>query len=436
MSKDFQKFIFFFFLWCMVYAFQKFSIFNLLIRFDFIIVYLSAFYLFRLTMLSNYGNISPIPPFYKFVMTLLLLWVFVNIFRDPPTNVMGFLRFLAGPHYVAAFYPLLLFYFGSKISAWSQIWHYAVKFNKLFVILSPLIIVLFITQNIVWPYLFILIYFFPIMIVNWELLKTHEKVYLVISLIVALAITIFGGSRFLTLRILYYLPLLYLLFLLKMNSRSVVQLFMMSVILVGAGFLGNYIYEGNLNSTKITKSEEGVKKFTNTGFENSRKEYAYPDFFLDMKEIQDWILGRGINGSYYSKIFDNVVDKDLNEKNSLGVKRGYRANIECGYLQVIMKIGVVGLILQLMLALPAVYLGLFRSKNWFVRGCAFIIIEWLIGMYPAALPEWAASYMLFWLCIGACLSRETRNAGSSAVFLKYLWPIQNNNKSFFLINRF
>jgi hypothetical protein len=369
-------------------------------------------------------------------MFLLLLWIFINIFRHPPSNPLGFLRFSGGNYYVAAWYPLLLFYFGSKIASWSQIWHYALKFNKLFVVFSPVIVFLFIKNAIYWSPLLLAQYLVPILILNWEMMQKNDKTYVIISLFVCFFLAIFGGSRSITFRMLFYVPVLYVLMLIKQKSRSIFPFFIMSILLIGLYFLGSFIYEGGLNSTTITNPETGAYKFSSKGFSNSREDYAYPDFFLDMKSMQDWALGRGINGSYYSKIFETDVDKDLNEKNSLGVKKGYRENIECGYLEVILKIGLIGLILKLMLALPAIYLGLFKSNNWFVKSCAIIIIEWLIAMYPAALPEFIDSYMLVWLCIGACLSKETRNAHSSTLFLSNLKQIQNKNKSFIRINHF
>ena len=119
--------------------------------------------------------------------------------------------------------------------------------------------------------------------------------------------------------------------------------------MIGFFFLGSFIYEGGLNSANISNKDEGINKFTNKGFKNSRLAYAYPDFFLDMKDIQDWVAGRGINGTYYSKIFETTVDVDLDLKNSLGVKKGYRTGIECGYLNVILKIGLIGLFLKLLI---------------------------------------------------------------------------------------
>ena len=435
-NKDFQKMFFFFFWWSFVKAFQKLAIIQLFNRFEFVFIYISAYYLFKLTFSNKNYKTCEIPQFYKFIMSLLLIWIFINIFRDPPQNPFGIIRYLVDDYYVGAWFPLLLFYHGAKVNSWSLIMNYALKINKLFVWISPVIIYISIFQGAFLQYLFVLIFLFPILLVNWDILKKQEKYYLVLSIFLGLIVTFSGGSRFHTLKIVYYVLSLFFLFLIKAQRKNIGRIIFTIFISIFSYFLGNYIYNGGLENIDIGKSTDTFSKFSKNKFENSRETYVYPDFFADMQDINELIYGRGVNGSYYSKIFETEVDKDLNESNSLGVKKGYRTEIECGYLMVILKIGLIGLILKIILALSAIYLGLFKSNNWFVKGCALIIIEWLISMYPAALPQWNESYMLFWLCIGACLSTETRNVKSSLQFRSNLNTIKNINRSFVNINKF
>ncbi|MGN6296807.1 MAG: hypothetical protein ACTHM7_08505, partial [Ginsengibacter sp.] len=70
-------------------------------------------------------------------------------------------------------------------------------------------------------------------------------------------------------------------------------------------------------------------------------------FYNDM-HAKDWMIGRGINGEYYCPNID--LDTD------------YRSLIETGYLQIILKGGLVRLILLLLILVPAVILGLFFSN--------------------------------------------------------------------------
>jgi hypothetical protein len=181
------------------------------------------------------------------------------------------------------------------------------------------------------------------------------------------------------------------------------------------GFFAYFIYNIGISDKFNGEIKGNISKFETDNFENSRNKYVYPDFFADMNTNKDWIFGRGINGSYYSFIFEGHMH-NLDENNSLELKKGYRTEIESGYLFTILKIGILGLALKLILAFSAIYLGLFKSNNFFVKSCALIVLEWLVFMYPMGLSQFSMGYILFWLCIGACLSKETRLAKSSILF--------------------
>jgi len=435
MSKNLQKAFYFFFWWNILLLFIGVPFLKIFVRFSFVFVLISVFYLFKEVFIKKLYKSGPIPSAYKFIMALLLLWVFINIFREPPVNPKGFIRFLGGRYYVAAWFPLLFFYVGSKIKVWSQIWHYAVKFNKLFVLASPVIIILFFSSFIAWRNLLFSVFLLPLLLLNWGLLRKNERVFLIIGFILSVFLTFAGGSRTFTLSLLFYLPVLYWLILIRNQKNRALKFVWMSVILSGVIMISYIVYNVGVSTYFSGNFSENVYKFQKRGFVNSREEYVYPAFFADMNTTKDWVLGRGLNGSYFTPIFVSVM-KDVDPSNSLGIKPGYRVNIESGYLQTILKIGLIGLILELILALSAVYLGLFKSKNWFVKGLAFIIIGWLVSMFPFGLPEWSMSYMLFWLSIGACLSRETRMASSSKVFISRAKEIGKKNKSFFNPNHF
>ena len=232
-----------------------------------------------------------------------------------------------------------------------------------------------------------------------------------------------SSARAETIRLLIYIPFLYLLVIFRKRQRSNFQGIKILFIMTSLLAFSYYIYNGGFKSIGNGKIRNNIAEFESQGFENTREKYVYPDFFLDMKG--DMLFGRGLNGTTYSYIFENVMENVDETSNSLGVKPGYRREVESGYLQTILKIGLFGLVLKLVLALSAIYLGLFKSNNFFVKSCAFIIIEWLFSMYPSSLPEYRVSYILFWLCIGACLSRETRLAKSSIIFTKNITRNKN-----------
>jgi hypothetical protein len=150
----------------------------------------------------------------------------------------------------------------------------------------------------------------------------------------------------------------------------------------------------------------GITQFKEKLFKDTRRtddsDSLYKQFFQSVGG-RDLVIGRGCMGRYNFK----YATPD-------GPFRGYqgtyreRWNVECGYLQIILNGGVIMLVLILSLAIPAIYLGMFRSKNWFTRGCSFIVLGRLLEMVPFGLPIADVQYVLFWMAIGACLTWKIR----------------------------
>lgn len=126
--------------------------------------------------------------------------------------------------------------------------------------------------------------------------------------------------------------------------------------------------------------------------ENTR-EIIYEAFVKDMT-TKDWIFGKGFLGEYYCPGAEEGKDT--------------RFIIESGYLQTILKGGIISLILFLSIAIPAVYLGIFKSRNIISRASGTIVLLWLIDMFPWGMPAMNIRYILLWTCIGICYSKEFR----------------------------
>ncbi len=128
----------------------------------------------------------------------------------------------------------------------------------------------------------------------------------------------------------------------------------------------------------------------------------YQEFFDDMSP-GDLLVGRGVLGEYRGHV-GSYSRKSIN-----------RRAIECGYLQIILNGGLVMLTLILALSFLAIWLGIGHSRNRFTMACAFIIITRLFAMVPFGLPEANIPYILFWMAIGACLSRPLRMASNEDI---------------------
>lgn len=161
------------------------------------------------------------------------------------------------------------------------------------------------------------------------------------------------------------------------NKRRVLNLF--STVVFSFIILVALIFNLNKFSTLSERSASGF----------SNRELVFLEYIIDMdKNPRDWIVGRGINGTFKSHLGTN--------------KNGQRDGIENGYLQAILKGGYVYLGFMILLSLGAIINGFFNSKNILSKAAAAFIFIQFIEMIGFGLPSLSLKYILFWIGIGIC----------------------------------
>jgi hypothetical protein len=124
-------------------------------------------------------------------------------------------------------------------------------------------------------------------------------------------------------------------------------------------------------------------------------------FVLDM-DVEDWLIGRGINGEYYCPVSDSNHSD-------------YRNVIETNYLQIILKGGLISLGIFLLITIPAIIKGLFYSDNLLSKASGLWILFWLIDMYPTTVTVFALNYLIVWICVGICYSKQIRKLSDNSI---------------------
>lgn len=135
-------------------------------------------------------------------------------------------------------------------------------------------------------------------------------------------------------------------------------------------------------------------------------------FYADLK-AKDWIIGKGINGQYYCP--DIYADQE----------EDYRSYIETGYLQIILKGGIVELFLFLLMTIPAVILGIFFSKNLLAKAAGIWILIMLYGLYPATINTFSLRYLLIWIAVGICFSKKIRSLSDRNIQMIFETPYKS-----------
>jgi hypothetical protein len=127
-------------------------------------------------------------------------------------------------------------------------------------------------------------------------------------------------------------------------------------------------------------------------------------FYRDM-DAQDWLIGKGLNGEYFCP---GVTE-------GIGRITIYRKVIETGYLQVILNGGLISLVLMLLIAIPAMFIGIFFSKNILGKTAGIWIFLFLLFMYPGTPTIFSLNYMLVWISISICYSEKIRNMSDKGI---------------------
>lgn len=218
--------------------------------------------------------------------------------------------------------------------------------------------------------------------------KYHSKTRILFAFLVmsiAVLFSIYKARRGLSFILMSNLFLAYFLYILN-TRKKVLAIYLSVLVLISGALYATSIY--NINNNKL------LNMIADRGDEDTRTGVEL--YFYNDMETKDWIIGRGINGEYFCPGIGE--DQPTN----------YRSLIETGYLQIILKGGLVKLILFLLIAFPAILLGLFDSKNLLTKASAIWILIALISLYPSTVESFNLYYLLVWISIGLCYTKSLR----------------------------
>jgi len=218
-----------------------------------------------------------------------------------------------------------------------------------------------------------------------------RKLFAIGIILIDLLLTIYRARRglvFICSMTIIFSCLLYFVF---ARTKLLIVVFSIVLAFFAFNFISAYTHnKNNIFTFLVERSEED----TRTPVEDC--------FYADM-ESQDWVIGKGLKGDYYCPYVD---EDDIT---------GYRDSIETDYLNFILKGGVINLGLLLLILIPAIFKGLFYSKNTLSKAAGLWILLWMVCLYPANVTTFTLNYMLVWISVGICYSREIRNLPDEVV---------------------
>lgn len=327
------------------------------------------------------------------ILLLFIFWQFIICIRDDEFSLWNFQKYFFTQGYFLYLFPVFLLcinnirYFGNIIDI-------VVLFCKLYVFfilfLFPLFIYkgteevsinLFETLNSIFASSTI----FGILYINFIPYKQRKWLFIAsaISIILALILARRSIVVIYAMTIIAYIAYKYKYKIVSFKSKLLYIIsivFSVSTIYLFLNLYGSFVFD----------------KFSERMLDDTRSVVDISfidDLFL---ENNDYIIGRGISGKYYSPSVESNGDN-------------YREHIESGYYELILKGGIVFVIIYILLLFPAIFLGLFKSKNDFCRLAGLYILLFSGFLYGVgSFFSLGIRYMIVLFCLFCCYTKKYR----------------------------
>jgi hypothetical protein len=180
----------------------------------------------------------------------------------------------------------------------------------------------------------------------------------------------------------------YIVYFILKRSRAL-NVFLSFCFIVLVFIIGSQVY---------SKTRSGLFALITERFEANTRTNVEQSFYRDMGTT-DWIIGRGLSGQYFCPGID-VSGSGFTL---------YRSVIETGYLQIILKGGILSVLIILLMLIPAVFKGFFYSNNVLTKAAAIWILLFILFSIPSSVHDFSLKYLLVWLSAAICYNSDIRN---------------------------
>ncbi len=290
--------------------------------------------------------------------------------------------------------PAFFFIIGSNIKFFTSI-------NKtliVYCILTFIFSLFFIERTGLMSFLLIPIFY---VIITFPLQSKKARVLFLLVSIVIIIISLTHRAGVARILISYLIVISsYLLSVSKINKRllyfAVFCVLMVPYLFIYLGSQGNNIFRNVLGETD-DYSQENLMADTRT--------LLYIEVFQDLRVKNDYIFGGGVTAGYRS--YRNLE----------------RRAVEVGFLQMMLKVGTVGVLVYMALIISAIYKAINRAKSKFFTGLGLLLASYVILFFIENVLAFDLLNIVIWLVIGMCHSRELLSKDDSelkAMFQKKL----------------
>jgi len=322
---------------------------------------------------------------------ILLAWIFVSLVRSLlQSHSLEDIREVLLSNYLGiSLFPVLFFIAGIKPG-------YFFAMNKtlsLYILVAALVSMIFI--NYFEFQLFLLLPIFYIIITIP--LRTPGGKIMVILITASIVIVSFTNRAGL-IRILISFCILgayYIMKIVRINKKLlhalVFLVLMIPIVSLYLGMKGQSVFQIVLGEEHDNYSQLNPYADTRT--------FLYYEVFQDLKLNKAFLFGKGMNAGYASESFETFN----------------RQIVEVGFLQMLLKTGIIGCLLYFTIILSAIFKALGKSKSLFMKALGLLLASYLLLFFIENIIAYNLLNIIVWFSIGVCHSKELRGLNDQEI---------------------
>lgn len=319
------------------------------------------------------------------VYNLLVVWIFICYIRSVLDlhDLRDLKSFLLGDITGLSLFPVLFFLVGINSKTFF-LW------NRVLLIycLITFVISFFFLDFFEFQFFLLIPLFY--LIITFPLQSGAERIITLIISISVIATSYTNRAGVLRILISYLIISLFYIALKLKVSKKLISVLVFIVIITPFYFL----YLG-LNGKDVFKTLLGENKNPVSGQENLRADtrtFLYVDVFRDLKINNAYTFGKGINAGYASDAFETYSRKAA----------------EVGFLQIMLKCGILGFLLYIILIISAIFKALNDSSNSYLKYLGLLLCGYVLMLFIENIIAFNLFNIIIWCVVGVCHSKEIR----------------------------
>jgi len=190
----------------------------------------------------------------------------------------------------------------------------------------------------------------------------------------------------------------------KLLNLIIFILLMIPIVSLYLGIKGHSVFQTILGND--TQQYTQMNPYADT------RTFLYYEVFNDLKFNDAFVFGKGMNAGYYSEAFD-TYSRDI---------------VEVGFLQILLKTGIVGFLLYISVIISAIFKALGKSRNMFVKSLGLLLAGYVLMLFVENVIAYNLLNIIIWILVGVCHSDALRKLSNQEIrnlFFKNTLPQVN-----------